>query len=250
MMLYHQTSGNGSAVLLIHGYLENLKMWDDISSELSKNHLVIRCDNPGHGRSPNYSEIHSMELAAQKINEVIESLGVSEVSVVGHSMGGYITLAFAELFPEKVKSIFLMNSSSLPDTQEKKELRKRAAEVAQKNMEALIKMSIPLLFAENSKGLKNQKEFARQMMRETSIPGVLAALKGMSQRPDRTEILKNFEGKIGVILGTKDKTVDPIAFKNVIPQKDNISILELDCGHMSYLEKPDETLNFLKEFIG
>ncbi len=248
-MLYYKTLGKGSPVLLIHGYLENSKMWEDTAAELSKNHFVILCDNPGHGKSPNYGEIHTMEFVAQKINEVLEHLNINEVSIIGHSMGGYITLAFAACFPEKVKSFILMNSSSLPDTEEKKELRKRAAEVAQKNMESLIKMSIPLLFAQNSLNLKDEKEFARQMMRETTIPGVLAALKGMSQRPDRTEILNSFKGEIGIILGKKDRTVDPDAFKNVIPPKENINILELDCGHMSYLERPSETLKFIKIFL-
>lgn len=248
-MLYYETLGKGSPVLLIHGYLENLKMWKDIANELSKAHFVIMCDNPGHGKSKNYSEVYSMEFVAKKINEVLEHLNIKEVSIVGHSMGGYITLAFTELFSEKVKSFLLMNSSSLPDTEEKKELRKRAAEVAQKNMETLIKMSIPLLFAENSDGLKPEKEFVRQMMRETSIPGVLAALKGMSQRPDRTKILNNFNGKIGIILGKADKTVDPEIFKKVIPKRENISILELDCGHISYLEKPRETFEFVKSFV-
>lgn len=248
-MLYYETLGKGDPVLLLHGYLENLKMWKDIAVELAKEHLVIMCDNPGHGRSSNYGEVHSMEFMAQKINEVLEHLNVHRVPVVGHSMGGYITLAFVELFPEKVSSFLLLNSSTLSDTEEKKELRKRAGEVAQKNIETLIKMSIPLLFAENASDLKSEKEFAREMMRETSIAGILAALKGMSRRPERTHLLNDFDSKIGILLGKADRTVDPQAFKKSIPKRENISVLELDCGHMSFLEKPDETIDFVKKII-
>lgn len=250
-MLYYKIEGEGEPVLLIHGYLENHKMWKDISAVLSKNHKVIMPDLPGHGRSPNYGEVHTMELAAQKIIEVLDELKIGRVIVIGHSMGGYITLALAGLFAERVKSFLLLNSSSLPDTEEKKLLRARAMELAENNRETLIKMSIPLLFAEqNADSFMAEKEFTREMMRETSVHGIKAALRGMMERPDRTAVLAKFDGNIGIVLGRNDRTVDPNVFRAVIPDRENITVLELDCGHMSYFENKQETIEFISEFVG
>lgn len=249
-MLYYKIEGEGFPVLLIHGYLENHKMWKDISTELAKNHKVIMPDLPGHGQSPNYADIHSMELDATKIIEILDELKIEKVIVIGHSMGGYITLALADLYPERVDRFLLLNSSSLPDTAEKKALRDRAMVLAEENMETLIKMSIPLLFAEkNADKFSDEKEFIRQMMRETSTDGIKAALRGMRIRPDRTGVLENFAGKIGIVLGKYDRTVDPEAFKAVIPDRGNITTLELDCGHLSYFENKDETIAFVNDFV-
>lgn len=249
-MINYFVQGKGLPIVLIHGYLENHKMWKDISAELSKEQRVIMPDLPGHGSSASIGSIHDMESMAKAVVEVMDHLEIDKFAVIGHSMGGYITLALADLFPKRIKGFLLMNSSSLADTEEKKGMRTRAIELAEKDKEALIKMSIPLLFSENNAGkLIAEKEFTRLMMRETSLDGIRAALRGMSKRPDRTYVLKEFQGPIGIILGVNDRTVDPLAFKNIIPKKENITVLKLDCGHMSYFENPKETIDFVKEFV-
>lgn len=248
-MLNYKPEGEGKPIVLIHGYLENMSMWDKTAKKLSKRYKVLRFDLPGHGLSPVISETHDMESVAREIKKVMDKEEISEALVIGHSMGGYITLALADLFPKKVKAFILMNSSSLSDTPEKKELRARAMETAKKNLDGLIKMSIPLLFNEDRLDeLKKEKKFARKMARSTPLLGVLAALKGMRQRINRSYLLNSYTGEIGIILGTKDRTVDPVPFKEVIPGKENISILELETGHMAYLEAFDETLKFIQDF--
>lgn len=248
-MLYYQVRGQGEPVVLVHGYLENSKMWEDYANRLSQGYKVVTVDLPGHGKSKNYAEVHTMELVANKIKEILDFLNISEALVIGHSMGGYVTLALTDLFPEKVKSFILLNSSSLADNEGKKIIRDRAVKVAKENMPVLIKMSIPLLFGENKKSaLSEEKEFARQMMRETSLPGVVAALIGMKERTDRTSILSSFKGEIGIVLGTQDRTVDPVAFEEVIPEKENITVIKLETGHMSYLEETERTFDFITEF--
>src|SRR5690554_3916601 len=112
-MLNFKVEGKGNPVVLIHGYLENMQMWEDYAKQLSKDFQVIRMDLPGHGDSAVLNEIHSMELVAREIKEVLDFLKITKTLVVGHSMGGYVSLALTELFPEKVKALVLMNSSSL-----------------------------------------------------------------------------------------------------------------------------------------
>ena len=248
-MLNFEVNGYGSPVVLVHGYLENLKMWKRISDELSGDHQVILVDLPGHGKSENFDEIHTMELMARKLKQTLDYLGITKPIIVGHSMGGYVTLAFVELFPDDIKSFILLNSTSFSDSQEKKEQRLKAVETAEKNLDTLIKMSIPTLFAENNlKNLKTEIEFTKELARETPLKGVTAALKGMRLRSDRSFLLDQFKGEIGIIIGKHDKAVNPEEFKKVIPKKDNISVLELETGHMAHLEAPEETLAFIKDF--
>lgn len=249
-MLHYEITGKGSPVVLLHGYLENMKMWGPISEELSKNHQVVLLDLPGHGQSENLAEVHSMEMMAEAVNQTLKELEVENPVFVGHSMGGYVTLAYADLFPDQIRSFILLNSSTLPDSPEKKEQRLKAVETAEKNLDTLIKMSIPTLFAENNlENLKPEIEFTKELARETSLQGVTAALKGMRLRPDRSYLLEEFKGYIGILMGKYDKAVNPDEFRKRIPSKENIALKELETGHMAHLEAPEETLRFIQRHL-
>lgn len=249
-MLYYEVKGEGQAVVLLHGYLENLRMWETIGDELSENYQVIKIDLPGHGKSKVYGEIHTMEFMAEKVDEVLNELNPKKPILIGHSMGGYVALAYAELFPEKLKGFILMNSTSLPDSEEKKEQRLKAVETAQRNFDALVKMSIPALFAEKRREfLKEEMEFAKELARETPIEGVTAALVGMRERPDRTDVLLNFKGAKGLIMGKYDQAINPEDLKRVIPERSDVVVTELEAAHMAHLEVPEHTLNFIFDFL-
>lgn len=249
-MLHYEVRGEGYAVVLLHGYLENLRMWESIGNELSKMYQVVKIDLPGHGKSKVYGEIHTMEFMAEKVKEVLDELKVENPIVIGHSMGGYVTLAFAELFPEKLKGFILLNSTSLPDSEEKKDQRLKAVETAQRNFDALVKMSIPTLFAEKRREfLKEEMEFAKELARETQIEGVTAALLGMRERPDRTDVLLHFKGTKGLVMGKYDQAVNPEELKKIIPENSDILVTELEAAHMAHLEVPEHTLNFIFDFL-
>lgn len=248
-MLHYEVKGEGHPVVLVHGYLENLKMWESFGNELSKFYQIIMIDLPGHGKSKVYGEIHTMEFMAEKINEVLNELIVEKAVLVGHSMGGYVNLAFAELFPEKLKGFILLNSTTLADSEEKKEQRLKAAETAQRNFDALVKMSIPTLFAENNReNLKDEMEFAKALARETPIAGVTAALYGMRLRPDRSHVFQ-MEIPIGIVIGKYDQAVNPEDLKKAIPDKSNIVVTELETAHMAHLEAPNLTYDFVYDFL-
>lgn len=249
-MLHYEVKGEGNAVVLLHGYLENLRMWESIGNELSKMYHVVKIDLPGHGKSKTYGKVHTMEFMAEKMKEVLDELKVEDPIVIGHSMGGYVTLAFAELFPEKLKGFILLNSTSLPDSEEKKEQRLKAVETAERNFDALVKMSIPTLFAEKRREfLKEEMEFAKELARETPIEGVTAALLGMRERPDRTDVLLNFKGAKGLVMGKYDQAVNPEELKKIIPENSDILVTELEAAHMAHLEVPEHTLNFIFDFL-
>lgn len=249
-MLNYEVIGKGRAVVLLHGYLENLRMWESIGNELSKMYKIIKIDLPGHGKSKIYHEAHTMEFMAEKVNEVLDELKIDKPIIIGHSMGGYVTLAFAELYPEKLKGFILLNSTSLPDSEEKREQRLKAVETAQRNFDALVKMSIPTLFAEKRREfLKEEMEFAKELARETPIEGVTAALLGMRERADRTDVLLNFKGAKGLVMGKYDQAINPEDLKRVIPENSDLIVTELEAAHMAHLEVPEHTLNFIFDFL-
>ena len=101
--IHYKTFGNGPGIVLLHGFLESATMWKSLIPQLSKNKFVITIDFPGHGKSGVISEIHTMELMAEVVNELLLHLQISSATFIGHSMGGYVSLAFTELFPEKVE---------------------------------------------------------------------------------------------------------------------------------------------------
>ena len=103
--LNFQDEGEGPALVLLHGYPETNAIWDEFSKTLTKNFRLIRPDLPGLGDSEQIAEIQSMEMMAVTVKELLDYLKIGECVMIGHSMGGYVTLAFAELFPEKLRGV-------------------------------------------------------------------------------------------------------------------------------------------------
>lgn len=116
-------------VLLLHGYLESLYVWDDFLPLLTPKARVITVDIPGHGITDAVAEVHSMELMADVLREMLDAMGVERVTIVGHSMGGYVALAFCEKYPERLDGLVLLSSTPNADTEQKAENRRREIEL-------------------------------------------------------------------------------------------------------------------------
>ena len=236
-MLHHEISGNGKKPLvLLHGFMENTTIWDEMEAHLSKDFTLIKIDLPGHGKSKVYQEIHTVELMAEKVKEVIDALKLEKINLLGHSLGGYVSLAFAENFPEILESMTLFFSTTVA---EKKAIRRRSIAVIDENFETFVKTSIPNLFSNNEKDILEGKiELAKNIAKSTNKEGVKAAQLGMAERPDRTEILENLDAKILIIAGKYDNAVKTENLLKIIPEKTNIKTYVLDCGHNGHWEKP------------
>ena len=122
-MLNFEVSDNGNETLvLLHGFMENLSVWDDLEPYLSKEFTLVKIVLPGHGHSELYGEVHSMEMMADEVKKVLDDLTFqTNIHILGHSMGGYVALAFAEKYPEYLKTLTLFFSTYFPDDDEKKE---------------------------------------------------------------------------------------------------------------------------------
>jgi len=243
--IFYDIQGEGPAVILLHGFLESSTMWQDITPHLIKNHTVIIIDLPGHGQSGCIGAIHSMELMAETVFEILKTSKITSAHFVGHSMGGYVALAFAERYKEFIDSITLLNSTTSEDSTDRKLNRNRALKVIAQNRTAFISMAINNLFPENSRNLYNS-EIKTLIDEALQFPeeGITAAIKGMKIRKDRTSVLKNFSNKKTMICGTLDPVV-PFSEMENIAKITNTTLIKVNGGHMSWIENKGEIVKIL-----
>ena len=216
--VFYQVTGAPSslpALVLLHGFLEDSRMWGGMIDRFEKLGRVVRIDLPGHGQSGNFSEVHSMEDMAGVVHEVLSVIGLKKPVVLGHSMGGYVALAYAELF-ENIGGLGLFFSTPYADSFERKTMRDKAVDLVLQNKNAFVRAAIPQLFSESLRPIL-RKEIATQIecSLEMSTEGIVAAIRGMKIRTDRTRLLiyppKSLQPqKIGVFAGESD-TIIPIA---------------------------------------
>ena len=125
MDLVYSDFGEGPCMVLIHGYLENGKVWQAFIEGFHEGRRFIVPDLPGHGESGCWGKIHRMEELAEAVLAILDAEGIGQVFLAGHSMGGYVTMAFADLFPDRLSAYALVHSTPFADTKEKQENRDR-----------------------------------------------------------------------------------------------------------------------------
>lgn len=246
--IFYTDQGKGSAIILLHGFLENSTMWKNITPKLSQTHRLVSIDLLGHGQSGCLGYVHRMEQMAEAVHAVLKSLRLRRVVLIGHSMGGYVSLAFAEKYPEMVKGICLMNSTAQSDHEERKQLRARANKMVQNNFENMVRMSVGNLFKpESLQRFANEVLEVKKEALKTPVQGYIAANEGMRIRPDRVSTLHN----INIILYIIGK-YDPVIEVNAVikeAQSVNAKYVVLEGGHMSHVENAEELLDALRIFV-
>jgi pimeloyl-ACP methyl ester carboxylesterase len=241
--------GKGTVVVLLHGFLENKTMWDKYVSALSKNHRVITIDLLGHGETECLGYVHTMEDQADMIFAVLISLRIRKIVLIGHSMGGYVALAFAELYPDYVKGLFLLNSSSRADSDERKINRDRAIKAVKQNHTNFVRISITNLFSEdNREVLAKEIEKVKLQALKTPLQGIVASLEGMKIRKDREVLLHFAPYPIQLVLGKKDGV---LIYDDTVDQIEGtkVELTTFPDGHMSHIENEKELKIVLLEFL-
>lgn len=239
-MLNYQIKGNGKETLvLLHGFMENLSIWSDMEPHLSENFSLLKIDLPGHGQSDIIAEVQTMELMAEEVKKVLDHQKLQKVHLLGHSMGGYISLGFAEKYPEYLKSLTLFFSSYLADDEEKKEQRIKSYRIIKDAFPHYVRAGIPNLFNPNERDILEGKiETALEVALSTNNMGALASVKGMVERTDKKHVLENLDVKILVLAGKHDNAVKTETMIRHLPDRTNIKSYILDCGHNGHWEKP------------
>ncbi len=240
------------AVLLLHGYLESLEIWEDFAPLLQDDFYLISMDLPGHGKSGVFSSVHRMDDLAESAQFLMDQMGINMVHVVGHSMGGYAALAFRECSHHCTISCVLFHSTCYPDSDQKRENRNREIQLLKEGKKDLIvNNNITKAFADdNLEKFSREIERAKAIAMESDDTGLIAVLNGMRERPDRCLLLKDDKVPLLVIAGKKDNYI-PLEVAEGIPKLGtNVELKVLEhSGHMGFIEEKEKSAAILKEFF-
>ena len=244
----YQDTGKGTSLVLLHGFLENLSMWNCLKDSMEGNYRLICIDLLGHGKTQNLGYIHKMEDHSEMVKRTIDHLDIGKVKLVGHSMGGYVALAFAEKYPEMVGGICLLNSTPLPDSPDKKLNRERAISAVKENHQLFVRMAIPNLFAESNRTkFKKDIDLVIQQALTIGPQGIIASLEGMKIRDDRRNVIEQFKRSSKIILGKQDTVLDHDE-QILVAKSMGINFVSCAGGHMSLIENKQEVINELISF--
>ncbi len=252
-VIEYSDEGKGEALVLLHGYLESGEVWDDFTRDLSVRYRTIAIDLPGHGNSSVYSSEHTMEFMAEAVKAVMDAEGIGKAMLTGHSLGGYVTLAFVEQYPSRLHAYCLFHSHPFADTDEVIANRKREIKVVESGKKDLIyPVNIPKMFAGfNKERFKNQIERFKDIASRIPDRGIIAVLKGMIKRPSRSHILESGSIPLLFIAGVYDNYIPYDEVKKRISLPDNAEMLVLqESGHIGFVEEKEKSLEAMVSFYG
>jgi len=244
--------GNKKTLVLLHGYLESKEIWHEFAIGLGLKYRVVCIDIPGHGASGVFDEVNDMDSLAAAVDEVMLYLGIEKFHLVGHSMGGYVSMAYLDLFPEKLNSLVLFHSTCFADTEEKRANRKREISLIQEGKKDLIvNKNIPMAFADdNLEALSEKVEAAKKIAIKTDDEGIISILNGMMERPDRSQVLANTDVPVMIVAGMKDNYIPREAIEKMKALNKRIKVSELEeSGHMGFVEEGVKALEGLNQFF-
>jgi pimeloyl-ACP methyl ester carboxylesterase len=242
---------NKKTVVLLHGFLQNLDVWSSYVLSYMHHLRVITIDLPGHGQTETFSETHSMDFMARMVKTVLDEAGVDQCVMIGHSMGGYVALAFAEKHPYLLRGLGLINSHALPDSEEHRHWRQAICEQVKENRASYIVNFVPTLFDNHNRaGLSQDIKDLQDQCLETRSESIIAAQNGMMNRPSRIDVLRQLEVPILFIYGKNDNRI-PLELaisQAMIPHHAEILILD-NVGHMAFIEEREYVKPRIKNFV-
>jgi pimeloyl-ACP methyl ester carboxylesterase len=249
--IHYLDTGKGDTIVLLHGFGEDSQIWNKQIAYLAKNYRLIVPDLPGSNNSTMLSIPDKIEAYAVAIEALLNHLSIPKCIMLGHSMGGYITLAFAEAYPERLLGWGLVHSTAFADSEEKKINRQRGIELMQQyGAFSFLRNTIPNLFAEGFK--KQHPDVLHELIEAAkafSAEACCAYYKAMQERPDRTHVLSGSKTPVLFVLGTEDVAapLNDVLKQVHLPATAYIHILE-QVGHMGMLEATEAVNTYVAAF--
>lgn len=247
----YSTQGKGPAIVLLHGFCEDSTIWSDFQTALAESGFQVVCvDLPGFGGSEPVP-VASIEQYAEAVAAVIDALELRSFVLIGHSMGGYTALAFAEKYPGRLAGLGLFHSHPYADSESKKEGRRKNIQFIENQGHIMfVKQLIPVLFAP-AFAASNSYLIGKLVHTASAYPpaGIIGGLEAMIARPDRSHVLKTSACPVLFIVGEEDQAIpaEQSLSQMVLSPTASVHILE-KTGHMGMLEAPKKTERMLREF--
>lgn len=246
------TKKGDKTIVLLHGYLETLYIFNEFIEILEKKYRVIAIDLPGHGLSGSDKDINSMEFCAGVIADILKKNNIEKAWVAGHSMGGYIAQNCIKHYPGMFNGVILLNSTPFADSPEKRTDREREIDLIRKSkLGNLAALSIPKMYAPANLRKFDEKIEETVEISETHDPnGIVACIKGMMKREETKDVLAKTE-KAMFIFGTEDKFITEEIREKLIGEFPNVkAVVVPGTGHNSFIEEPQKVLEAIENFIG
>lgn len=253
-MIHYTSIGNGKPVLMLHGFPNDSEAWFGIAPALIDRYKLILPDLPGAGQSPLSTDDLNLTYMAQCLNSILEREQIEKVILVGHSMGGYTALEFAQLFPHKVAGVSLVHSLASADNAAKKETRRKSIALMQKGeleKTVFLKGMAQNLFAKHF--ANKHPEAITQVVEngnKLSVTVLCNFYKAIMERTDKTEMLKTVPFPIQWIIGDEDVATpmtEALQQCHLAPVN-SVHIYE-NCGHMAFIEMPERLTKDLVSFF-
>lgn len=241
--LAYDRRGTGTPMVLLHGFPLDHHLWDEVIPLLEDQFDLILPDLRGFGGSSTVDSFYSMEDYASDVAALLDHLDIQKAAIVGHSMGGYVALAFARLYPERVRGLGLVSSQVLADPPDRKEGRyKSAAEVADKGIASVVEAMTPKFTSDT-----RLQEYARKSMEGQSPAAYIGALKAMAERLDSTPLLASIGFPVVIVHGDADNLVPIDRAREVKSAVPNAHLVEVSgAGHIPMMEDAEKTAQALK----
>jgi len=243
--LAYDRRGKGTPLVLLHGYPLDHHLWDGVVPLLQDQFDIIHPDLRGFGGFSTVDSFYTMEDIASDLAGLLDFLDIPKAVIVGHSMGGYVALAFARLYPERVTGLGLVSSQVLADTPAKREDRfKTAAEVADKGIATVVEAMTPKFTSDT-----RLQEFARNSMEQQQPAAYIGALKAMGERVDSTPFLSRMDYPVVIVHGDADNLIPIDRAREVKAALPSAYLVEISgAGHMPMMEAPEKTAEALRHF--
>lgn len=239
-------------ILLLHGYLESLDVWEDFAKLLAKEYRVVAMDLPGHGISQVMGPVHTMSFLADTVVGVLDELEIDKVTIVGHSMGGYVALQTLRLHPDRLEGLVLLSSTPNPDSPEKLLDRDREIAMVEAGHKDLLATTAAKngFASDNLKRMQDEIIFLEEQVLVTEPEGVVALLRGMKEREDSNELLRSSSLPQLFILGKKDSYIPLEKAEEIVAAHPQAKVVWLEnSGHLGYFEEPEACATAIGEFM-
>lgn len=244
--LYFEELGHRPALMLVHGFPFDHTTWNAVAANLKDSYRLILPDLRGFGSSPLGESVSAMRLMAEDLAALLDRLGVEKVVLAGHSMGGYVGLAFAQAYPDRVAGLGLVCTQAVDDRPEKRQARLQMADlIKRKGIRALVEAG-----QTGYSSRPDVQETVRQYMTKSNPKSVMAALRGMAERPDMTDLLGQLPMPVAVVAGEQDALMAAEKQNEMVQLLQRGWLVQIpDAGHMALIEEPVRVADALRQLM-